>query len=474
MPAFNTVPYNFTGGTYQSRTRNVSDQRTINMYQQLNELAKDAFVLYSFPGQSLTSTVTDGDDRGAHDMNSVAYRIVGNTLYSIDSFGAHTDRGVIDGVNRCIMSDDGENLVIVADTKVYVYNSFSETLVINTNINLVNVLSVTIINNQFIYTTENLSFMAQPGQPENVSGLDAIGAESNPDKLVRDYVFNQTIYRFGVKTTEPWYNTDTGKPPIDRIDGQQFSIGLGAIHSLTNTDRALYWLGDDHAIYRVSGGINERISDDGLSNTIERMTKIDDAHAYAITLQGQDFYIINFPSENRTFAVNESLGKAGWFELRSFKDQSYSATSALLIYGKTYLASRGKWLTLELDEYTQDSDVTIRERIGLPITRKNVPPAGIKGRALHLSRVEFVVETGIGLITGQGEDPKLIVDFSTDGGVSFADEQWVDLGRLGDRVLNVQADVNIVADEIIPRVRISDPVPLTISATLIDVKEVRR
>lgn len=473
MARFSTVPYNFTGGTYQNRSRPVSAQRTINMYQQLNELGKDAFVLYSFPGQLLVSTVADGEDRGMHDMDTVLYRIVGNSLFSVDSSGVHTNRGTIDGVKRCIMANDGINLVIVADNIVYVYESSSETLTINTNVNLVNVLSVTIINNQFIYTTADLSFMAEPGQPTNISGLNAIGAESNPDKLVRDYVFNQTIYRFGVKTTEPWYNTDDGTPPIDRIDGQQFSIGLVAINSLTNTDRALYWLGDDHAVYRVSGGINERISDDGLSNTIERMSVIDDAFGYAITLQGQDFYIITFPSEGRTFVVNESLGKNGWFELRSFPNLAYSGTSAILIYGKTFIASRGKLLTLELDTYTQDSDTMSRERIGLPITRKNVPRAGIKGRALHLSRMEFVVETGVGLITGQGESPQMMVDFSIDGGDSFIDEQWVDLGKLGERVLNVQADVNIVADEIIPRIRISDPVSLTISSTLIDVKEVR-
>jgi hypothetical protein len=448
------------------------------MYQQVNQQAKDAFVLYSFPGQSLVSTVADGDDRGMHNMDTVLYRVVGNSLYSVDSLGVHTNRGTITGTKRCILEGDGDNLVIVADGVVFIYDASADNLITATNVNLTsnNILSVTIINNQFIYTTENLSYMAQPGQPDNVSGLDAIGAESSPDKLVRDYVFNQTVYRFGVKTTEPWYNTTDANlnPPLDRIDGQQFSIGLEAKQSLTNTDKALYWLGDDHAIYRVAGGINERISDDGLSNTIERMTVIDDAFGYAITLQGQDFYIITFPSENRTFVVSESLGKNGWFELRSYPDSAYTGTSAILIYGKTYIASRGKLLTLELDQYTQDTDTMVRERIGLPITRKNVPPAGIKGRALHLSRMEFVVETGVGLISGQGENPQMMVDFSIDGGDSFAFEQWVDLGRLGERVLNVQADVNIVADEIIPRIRISDPVPLTISSTLIDVKEVPR
>ena len=57
MANFQTVPYNFIGGTYQSRSRPVSSQRTVNMYQQVNPAGKDQFVLYSFPGQKFISEV---------------------------------------------------------------------------------------------------------------------------------------------------------------------------------------------------------------------------------------------------------------------------------------------------------------------------------------------------------------------------------------------------------------------------------
>ena len=317
--------------------------------------------------------------------------------------------------------------------------------------------------------------MSQPGDPFNVSGLDGIGAESNPDNLVRDYAFNQTIYRMGVRTGEPWYNKGVGRPPIDRIDGAQFSVGLGAIHSLINTDRALYFVGDDKAVYSVTGSIIKRVSDDGISNSIEKMDRFDDAIGNVFTLQGQDFYVVSFPSGNKTFVLNESLGENGWFELSSgTQGDQYSGASFLYVYNKIYVAARGKLSVLSINEYTQDSDVMIRERIGLPITRKNAPQANIKGRAVFLSRIEFIVEAGVGLMTGQGENPRMLIEFSMDGGRSFAHSQWVRIGRLGEHTLNVQADVDIVADEIIPRVTMSDPVPLTIMSTLIDIKSVAR
>ena len=390
---FKTVAINVTGPTAQSRSRPLSSQRTVNMYQQLSESGKDEFVLMSFPGQKFRSSVTGDVDRNQHRMNEIQFRVIDNIFYEVNSLGIHTKRGDITGDDRCIFSDDGENLVIVSD-RIFVYNSVTEEFKQNTNVNLDGTISVTIINNQFIYTTPKFSFMAQPGDPFDVSGLDGIGAESSPDNLVRDYVFNQTIYRFGVRTTEPWYNSETGRPPIDRIEGQEFSIGLGAIHSVANTDNAIYWLGDDKAIYRVAGGINQRISDDTLSNSIENMTKINDAFGYTFTLQGQDFYLITFPSESRTYVINEKLGVNGWFELSSgLDDSSYSGTSLLQVYGKNIIAKKGELLELSLDEFTQDTDTTIRERITSSI---NGDVLGVKGQRMKLSRVEFIMEQGVG------------------------------------------------------------------------------
>mgnify|MGYP003636204000 CR=1 FL=1 len=473
--AFQTVPFNVVGGTYESRSKPISDQHTVNMYITVNEKGKDPISLQSFPGQKLVSSVDGAVDRGRHNMNEVAYSVVDDTLYSINSAGVHSAVGGglrIGGTDRCIFADDGDHLVVVAD-KVYVYTKSTNTLVINTNVNLVDVLSVTFIKSTFIYTTPNLSFVSQPLDPFAVDGLNAISAESNPDKLVRDYAFNQTIYRMGKRTGEPWYFSGVGKPPIDVIEGQQFSVGLGAIHTLANTDRALYWLGDDKAIYRVSGGINERVSDDGISNSIEEMTTIDDSFGYTFTLQGMDFYLITFPSENKTFLLNEKLGVNGWTELSSGDGLAYSGTSALSIYDKTYIGSGGKLLTLELNEFTQDTDTVFRRRTMLPITRKNIP-SPIKGRKIQISNIEFVIEQGVGLITGQGEVPRMLLELSLDGGRSFAHSQWVELGRLGEHTLEVDADMMVVSDEITPRITVTDPVPFSISAGMVDIKAVAR
>ena len=473
---FTTVPFAFVGGSYESAIRPYSSQDCINMYTMISNKGKDPAILRSFPGQSLQSSV-DGDlERGCHNMNEVMYRVVDNKLYSVDKNYAHTllNTGSIKvgGTSRCIFADDGENLVIVSD-KVYVYNSTTNNFSANNNVNLKGVISVDFIKSQFIYTTPDLTFVSAPLDPFDVSGLNAVSAESNPDKLVRDYAFNQVLYRFGQRTCEPWYVSGVGSPPIDVIEGRQFSVGLGAIHSIAHTDNALYWLGDDKAIYRTADGSQERISDDAIYNQINKMTKIDDAFGYVLTIQGMDFYVITFPSGNKTYLLNERLGVFGWSELRSGEDSYYSATSSVLMYDKNIVCKNGQVLTLEDDAYTQDSDVTFRRRTGLPITRKNIP-SRIKGRRIKISCIEFIMEQGVGLIDGQGERPRMLLELSMDGGRSYAHSQWVELGQMGEHTLEVVADAIISADEIVPRITLTDPVPLSISATNVDIKAVAR
>lgn len=464
---FRTVPFAVVGGTHQNRSRALSSELTVNMFPQRNNYGRDSLSLQSFPGQKLVSTISGTSERGTHVMNEVLYRVVDNNLYEVNSSGEHFVKGSVTGSDRCIFADDGDNLVIVSD-KVYIYTKSSDTFKENTNVNLVNVLSVGVINSQFIYTTPDLSFLSQPGIPDDVSGLDGIGAESNPDKLVRDYPFDQTIYRFGKRTCEPWYNSGTGSPPIDRIEGQQFSVGLAAINSTANTDNALYWLGDDKSIYRVRGGINERVSDDALSNAIENMTKFDDAIGNTFTLQGQDFYMITFPSEGKTYVFNESVGQDGWFNLSSTNQKTaYSGTSIVYVYNKLYVASGGKLLTLELNEYTQDTDVMIRERITAPITAKAL---GVDGNRMMMSRMELFVEAGVGLISGQGERPRMMIETSIDGGRSYAHSDWVELGQMGEHTLRCELWNMMSGESFVFRITMSDPVPLTISGGVIDIR----
>ena len=307
---FQTIPVNVTGPSYQSRSRPLSSQLTQNFYQQFNEAGKDKYVLLPFPGLPVLGNEA-GIDRGFHRMAELSYQVKGTSLYQINSNGSHILRGVIPGTGRAIIADDGINMYIVTDLKVWKYSTDTNTVTEVVDPNITGAKSVDFFNNQFIYTFDKFSTISNVGDGGTASGLNIIGEETLPDDLVRDFVFDQIIYRCGVRSIVAWWNNPALTPPIERLEGRVFQTGLAAINSIARTDESFYWLGDDFAIYRSSAGAKQRISTDAISNAISKYSKVDDAIGNTFTLEGQNFYMITFPSGNKTFVINELLGELG-------------------------------------------------------------------------------------------------------------------------------------------------------------------
>ncbi len=248
-----------------------------------------------FPGLDTKGNAA-GEDRGFHRMAEILYQVKGASLYEIDKLGNHTLRGAIPGSKRCIIADDGINMfIVVPGDRVWQYTTDTNSVSEVTNVNIMGALSVDFFNNQFIYTFADFSTVSDVGNGAEATGLNRIGEETLPDAMVRDFVFDEVIYRCGVRSIVGWYNSGVGSPPIDKLQGRIFNVGLSAPYSIAKTDEAFYWLGDDNAIYRAQAGTKERISSDAISNTISKFNSIDDAIGFTYTFEGQNFYYNNFP-----------------------------------------------------------------------------------------------------------------------------------------------------------------------------------
>lgn len=466
--AFQTIPVIVTGPSYQDRSRPLSSQTTRNFYHEVAESGKDNYVLKSFPGLKLFGTVAGANDRGATQMAEVDFRVLDTTLYSVDSIGVHTSLGTVSGSGRCIFANDGVNLFIVSDLKVWQWDGAVVSEV--TNVNITGSKSVAFFNNQFAYTKDTLTIVSNVGDGSEASGLNAIGAESLPDNLVRDYWFDQVLYRFGERSTESWYNSGVGSPPIARIEGQIFSVGCGAIHSIANTKDALYWLGNDRRIYRTRGGVEEQISSIAISHAIEGYSKIDDCFVGEFVFEGQQFITFTFPSANKTWALKEELGQNGWFELSSGTDgERYQGNSYVNVYGKTLItnATSGDMYELDIDTFDLNGDVYQRRRILTSISGKTV---GQPGKRVQMSRFELIMEMGVGLVSGQGVDPLIMIEASYDGGKSWSTGTWMRIGRLGET--NIRAEWFSMRSfyDMMIRITTSDPVDYSIYSGAIDLR----
>ncbi|MCH9712621.1 MAG: hypothetical protein K0U20_08375 [Proteobacteria bacterium] len=469
---YTTVPFNPAGASYQSRSKPLSSQQTINWIPQFNEQGKEQFVLMPFPGLKQTGSFnTPLTNRGMWRMAERQYQVKGQSLYRISASGAHTLLGDIPGNQRCIFADDGINLVIVTELKTYVYSTDTGDITTPTGTGVTGAKSVGIINNQYLFTFDAVTFVASIDNSTKEFTTDGqIGAESKPDGLVRDYVFDERVYRFGERTCEPWYNNPTVIPPISRLDGQILEVGCAAIYSIAHNDEYLYWLGDDHSIYRTRSGVKERVSSDAISTILSNAGDLTGCFAYTFTEQAQNFYMITIPNVNMTFVFNEKLGSNGWFQLSSgLGGKEYQGSSVLNVYGVNSVAdaSNGKIYTLDINTFTNDGEPIKRTRVTKSI---NGDMGNMKGKRLMMNEIKFIMETGVGLISGQGEDPRIILELSFDGGKTWPHVSWPRVGRLGENTLQVEAYVLKSFYDCILRITATDPVSYSLYSGTVSIK----
>jgi hypothetical protein len=89
--------------------------------------------------------------------------------------------------------------------------------------------------------------------------------------------------------------------------------------------------------------------------------------------------------------------------------------------------------------------------------------------AFH-DRFEIVLKTGVGLTTGQGSDPQLMLDYSDDGGLTWEALPNKSIGAIGQYEKRVEWRALGCAKQRVYRGAISDPVDIQIVDTVVDVR----
>jgi len=192
------LPINLTGPSSQSRAPYLNNQKTLNLYPEING---KQFILNSFPGLKSFAT-GDGPCRGMFSHLDILYHVSGNYLYTVTSAGVKTNRGTITGVERCIFAGIGTNVVIVTNGTVYQWDGATLTAITDSDLETPN--SVAHLNNQIIYDGNNGRWASSDvGDATNINGLNYATAESHADDLIRVYSYQQLLYMFGDVSTEP-------------------------------------------------------------------------------------------------------------------------------------------------------------------------------------------------------------------------------------------------------------------------------
>lgn len=462
------VTLNLTGGTYRHRSLPISAQTTRNFWPQLidNPVVKDRYVLENFVGQKLFGSAPSGKSRGMTKHNGLLYRVCGNTLFSVASTGVHTSIGTIIGSERCVFDSLGDDLIIIADRKAFIYDGATITQV--TDVDLQSPDAVTVLNNQAIYDGDNDQFgVSDVGDASSIDGLNYATAESKADNLIRPYAFDQVVYMFGEETIEQWWNSGVGKPPFDRVQGAIIERGLAGIHGVGNNEDFIYFFGDDRELYRLKGSSKASVTPTSIIREFKTYSSVSDVIVWSMKLRGVNFVVVTFPTADKTWVYVEG---GDWFEWSSGGSGGRNkANGHVEIYNKNIVDDydNGNLYELDFDTYTENSDIIIRQRDTGVIDGELL---GAPDKRITMSSFVLNLEQGIGLISGQGQDPEVMLSFSDDGGRTFSTERFGKVGKLGEFQWRVEWNALGQFYNRIVRIKISDPVACNIRNAYADLE----
>jgi hypothetical protein len=299
----------------------------------------------------------------------------------------------------------------------------------------------------------------------SVDPLDFASAEGSPDGLVSLIVDHREAWLFGNNSVEVWYDSGAVDFPLTRIQGAFNEIGCSAPYSVAKLDNGIFWLGSDARgrgiVYRANGYTGQRISTHAVEWQIQQYGSLTDAIGYTYQQDGHSFYVLVFPNANTTWVYDVSTGawheRAGWdgTAFTRHRGNCQMAFNNEIVIGDY---ENGNIYAFDLDVYADNNSVQrwLRSWRALPTGQNN-----LKRTAHHTLQLDC--ESGVGLngldpfdpvpavdetlslnfaaqlyevyeepVFTQGVNPKVMLRWSDDGGHTWSNEHWSELGRIGE------------------------------------------
>ena len=467
------MDFPFIGPAYESESPFVSAQRCVNWYLEKSpEGGRTALALYPTPGMAVFSALPS-EAQAVHVIDGRLFCVVSGTLYEVSSAGALTSRGSVAATGYAKMVNNGVQLLILTGGTAYVFNLSTNVLTASLSDFLNAATECVVIDGYGVFAEKDSQRIrvTSPYDFLTVDPNDFASAEGLPDNIVAVASLNREVWLFGERSTEIWFNSGAADFPFERSANTFIEFGLTAPACAAKLDGALYWIGrgsDGRATcLRANGYQPEMIAHHGIAKVLEEADKnggLSSAWAFSYKERGHPFYVITIPSMEKTFAFDPLMSQ--WHERSYFvsRETNHPVWSAVTFNGKTICAAKGINSLVELSEsYLTD--------LGNPIVRTRVCGVSHAGQKRVLaSNLELVMQTGIGLSSGQGSTPTVKLRQSVDGGVSFGDWRTETAGNMGQSFRRVSFRRLGEAINRVFEVQVSDPVKWVIAGASFDAK----
>jgi hypothetical protein len=472
----------FIGPSYTLQSVNVDCQRCLGWYPELDEIGtgkeREVASLVGVPGRRLLATIGAGPIRGEYTASTgVLYVVSGNKLYRVDSSWSETLIGTLGTSSGPVsMADNGIQLFVVDGSiqGYWVTLSTDSFTTVGSADNFLGADQVSFIDGYFIFNKLDSEqfFIAGPNSV-TFDPSDISTAEGSPDSLIGHINDSRYLYLIGTESLETFWDSGNADFPFERLQGAMLPIGTEAPFSIQRFNGGIAFLGQDErgrgSVYQVQGLQPKRISTHAIEKVIAGLGSQALARAWSYRDSGHEFYCLNPYGSSTTWVYDASTSL--WHERASlsngalFRERSDCHAFA---YNTNVVGDfdSGNIYALESAVYDDNGDEIPRVRTAPHVSND-------MNRVRH-NRFQLDMETGVGLdgsTSAIGYDPQMILDWSDDGGLTWSNEHWRSIGKLGKRKTRLIWNRLGQSRDRVYRLRQTDPVKSTLIGVELDVEE---
>lgn len=289
--------------------------------------------------------------------------------------------------------------------------------------------------------------------------LNRVEGTDNFAAVIRNH---REMWAIGTDTSEVFFNSGATFPMVN-IPGVFIEIGTESGWTPALQDNTLYLLGRDERGGRVVYGFNayspSRVSSHGVEWIWNGFANASDAIAWTYEEAGHAFYVLYFPSANRTFVYDSATKlwhERAWLNPATGQFEAFRGRCHTVAFGKHLV---GDTQTGTLFEMSQQ----IYGDLGQPVVRRRrMPHIAASGDMMTFNAAQLILDNGQGLISGQGSKPLVMLRVSDDGGRTWSEEMLADAWPMGnysmDRFRTLWYPLGSSADRIF-EISVSDQIP---------------
>lgn len=468
----------FCGPSSRSQSVLASPARLMNWYvQRIRQGDTAKLVLYPTPGLSAFVASPESPGRGILSQNEQCWAAIGTGLYEAFADGTITNRGTlaVDQYPASMVTngDGGGQLLIVSggrgDSLDLATNVLSSNVVAGVNMcGMIDGFGVAL---DFATSTLKVSDLLDftTWDPTQIAQRSTA-----PDPWRALLVKYPRIWLLGEHTGDVWYNAGTAPFPFAPVPSIQIPYGIAAPFTLKAVGSSVMWLthneNGDGQVVEAQGYNPTVVSTEAEEYAWSQYSRIDDAVAYCYQDQGHEFYVLNFPSGNATWVYDRTEGF--WHE-RGHYDAAMGEYSEWGPQFHTHVFDRHLVLHAENGTiYTQSID-TATDADGDLIRRMRIPPIYPNPSNVRqfIERLQVVLEPGLGLTSGQGSDPQVMLRLSRNGSKTWGNQRSRSAGVQGAYDKRLIWNNCGSGRENVPEIVVTDPIPWRVTDLLADVRQ---